>query len=292
MKGLKVLAYFDPEKWVFAITAQEGPDENRIIAQVEGLILQKASFSKDKSKAGAISGLWDKKLNLGNVSRLIFGEDEDAYGCLDIKFDFEIGKYIIDDFTDALRTDEDPSTYLDLERDKAFKREVKEKEVEMLFLEADQEFQEIRGYFCKWKRGYTRKPPKTLQDVSGVDEAKIASAGKKVFPKDADTEEIINCFGGAPSDQVREITSRAATEGILRAGFTRNEKRGSITVFLGSSEGMVCRDSDSMEPSAWGEWDEDGEFLEVSYPGEVIHIYLNGDEEVVESLDDPDTDEE
>lgn len=55
---------------------------------------------------------------------------------------------------------------------------------------------------------------------------------------------------------------------------------------------MVTLDSDSMEPSAWGQWDDDGEFLEVSYPGEIVHIFPDGLVIPVESHDDPDDDEE
>jgi len=72
------------------------------------------------------------------------------------------------------------------------------------------------------------------------------------------------------------------------AVFYRDQKRGYLTAFINSKQGMVCWNSNSMEQSDPGRWDEEGQFLEVVYPGELVHVSLDGTVEVVESLEEPD----
>ncbi|MGA8572660.1 MAG: hypothetical protein WBQ36_01310 [Desulfobaccales bacterium] len=116
---------------------------------------------------------------------------------------------------------------------------------------------------------------------------------QRPFPKGTDPEIIIDWGDGAPTDHIREIKNRAESEDILRSFFIKNNMKGYMTVFFGSNWGMVTFDSNSMEPSDSGRWDEDGEFLEVSYiNGKVKHIFPDGTEEDPDGFPSEPEDEE
>ncbi|MBM4288352.1 MAG: hypothetical protein FJ135_09450 [Deltaproteobacteria bacterium] len=287
MTKLRVLAYLNTKKWTFSIEAKEGADRGRVIAEVDELVLRKASYSRNMRKTGAVFGLWDSKLRPGEAEREVFGYDENAYGGQAIKFDFEMKKYIEDDFARALQNGEDPSIHMELEKDPSFKKEVTVREMELLYLRADEDSQEIKGSFCNWKRGYRRTEPLRTETSSGLDEENR----DKLFPKGTDPEEIIGWGQGFPTDQIQEIKKRADTEDIRVAVFYRNHKRGFITIFLGSMIGIVCHDTNSIELSFSGQWNDEDECLLVEYPERVVCISLDGSEEVLESWDDTDNDE-
>jgi hypothetical protein len=113
-----------------------------------------------------------------------------------------------------------------------------------------------------------------------------------LFSKGTDPEEIFEWGQGVPKDQREEIEVRANTEDIRVAFFYKDGMKGFLTAFPNAEEGMVCWDSDSIEKSDLGKWDEEGQFLEIEYIEEIVHVRLDGSIEVVESLEDSDEEEE
>jgi hypothetical protein len=287
MGPLKVLAFFNSKNWKFSIEAREGSQMGEVIDHVELLVLREAIFSKDKSKIGAVLGLWDKRLTADVAVRKTFGSDENAYGGLSIIFDFEMGKYIEDDLHRVLEDGEDPLIHRDLEKDPSFKLEIKQQKMEVLFLHADEDSQDITGFFCNRKRRFAKKEAQSM-DKGNFDLAEEST--ENFFPRGTDPEEIFESIPGIPKDQRDEIVARANTDDIWAAVFHKDGKKSHLTAFTNSGKGMFCRDSDSMEKSEDGNWD--GEFLEIEYPGEIVRINLDGSEEVVETLEPIDNDEE
>ena len=188
MNELRVLAYLNTKNWKFSIEAREGANIGRVIAEVEELALRKATFSKNKRKIGSVLGLWDSMLGAKEAERKIFGDDENAYGGLAIRFDFEMGKYIEDEFHRGLQDGEDPFILMELEQDAPSKKEVTVKEMGLLYLHADEDSQDITGFFCNWKRGYRRTEPQNREEHPPVSNQQNR---KKLFPKGTDPEEII-----------------------------------------------------------------------------------------------------
>jgi|GEM_PF-1787076 hypothetical protein len=163
MSEIRVIAYLNMKNWMFSIEALEGPDMGRVIAHVEKLALRKATFSNDKRKVGGVLGLWDSRLRAADAERNIFGHDENAYNGLPIKFDFNMGKYIEDDLHRVLQDREDIFIHIDLEKDDSFKLIIKQKEMDLLYLHADEDSQDITGFYCNWKRVFNETRPKTLK---------------------------------------------------------------------------------------------------------------------------------
>ena len=119
--------------------------------------------------------------------------------------------------------------------------------------------------------------------------------GKNDWPKGTDPEDIIDWRGGGLcADQIKEITKKAAVENIMRAIFLSSptKERRQMVVFLDSGMGMICPGGSDRDSSDLGTWDEDGEFLQVQYDTEIINFHLDGLEEIVESLEEPDLEEE
>jgi len=180
---LRVLAYLNTQKWIFSIEAKEGPDTGRVISEVNEVVLRKALISKNKRKVGPVLGIWDSELNGDNAERIIFGPDENSYKCIDIRLDFRKGKYIEDDLARVLGDgEEDSYIYLELEKDPSLNKEICQREMDLLYLKADDELHDISGYFCMKVRNYVKTAPQdNKKDVPVSGENRV-----EFFPKGTD----------------------------------------------------------------------------------------------------------
>lgn len=134
MSQIKVLAYFNINKFQFSIEALEGEDKGKVIAYEREIILTDCKFTSNKGKTACVLGNWDSTassmMHIDSEICRYFGieakkyvEEEEwspIFASEDIKYDVDSKQYIINDDSDFWDLDEDVQR--EIKNDKDFKK--------------------------------------------------------------------------------------------------------------------------------------------------------------------------